>query len=233
MAGASSRWAMAPGQRCSTTGARRVPACRLEGGTELRAPSSRLRGVIPNVGQVPTPTGSFRCLLSYRADMVWDIHVRWTRHDERLILVKARWTALGSIQDISLDCGHGVHPVSVEDPSRREMNAFSKSIDGVFRWDDGVQQPEVFLTWNDAGEPGEKVIRACPGRPGLPVPGPRHPSAGLRTLLHPRTFTTARQPPRRASPTPVGRRPDCVGHARPLRWSGRLTGSTPPGSCCS
>ena len=48
--------------------------------------------------------------------MVWDIHVRVDRHDERLIHVKARWPSLGGIQDVSLDCGPGMHSVSVETP---------------------------------------------------------------------------------------------------------------------
>jgi hypothetical protein len=128
--------------------------------------------------------------------MVWDIHVRVDRHDARLIHVKARWTELGSIQDISLDGGHGVHSVSVEDPCRREMNAFSRPIEGVFRADEGVQQPEVFLTWNDGGEPGEVTI--------LLLDSSHHPTqlrpAGLRNVLHRRSrvrassVSTERQP---------------------------------------
>ena len=119
--------------------------------------------------------------------MAWDIHVRVDRHDERLIHVKARWTALGSIQDISLDCGHGVHSVSVEDPSRREMNAFSKSIDGVFRMDGGVQQPEVFLTWNDGGEPGEVPILLMDSS-HQPT---QHRPPGIRNVFHRRSSVCA------------------------------------------
>jgi hypothetical protein len=122
--------------------------------------------------------------------MVWDIHVSTTRHDDRSVLVKARWTALGSIDDVSLDCGPGVHPIGVEDLGRREMNAFSKPLKGAFRWDDGVQDPRVFLTWCDTGETCERII-------GLDQedhdsrPWSRHRSAGLRTLLHRAYVTTA------------------------------------------
>ena len=90
--------------------------------------------------------------------MVWDIHVRVDRHDERLIHVKARWPSLGGIQDVSLECGRGMHWVGVEAPCRREMNAFSRPIEGLFRVDDGVQQPEALLTWSDGGEPGEVAV---------------------------------------------------------------------------
>jgi hypothetical protein len=119
--------------------------------------------------------------------MVWDIHVRIDRHDERLIHVRARWMALGSIQDVSLDCGHGLHSVSVEDPCRQEMHAFSRPIEGVFRADDGVQQPQVFLTWNDGGEPGEQVILLA-DRPEQPA---HHRHAGLRNAFHRRSSVSA------------------------------------------
>ena len=122
--------------------------------------------------------------------MVWDIHVSTTRHDDRWVLVKARWTALGSIDDVSLDCGRGVHPIGVEDLGRREMNAFSRPLKGVFRWDDGVQEPSVFLTWCDTGETCERVI-GLDQEDHDSQPWSRHPSAGLRTLLHARTSTTA------------------------------------------
>jgi hypothetical protein len=122
--------------------------------------------------------------------MVWDIHVSSTRHDERWVLVKARWTALGSIDDVSLDCGRGVHPIGVEDLARREMNAFSRPLKGVFRWDDGVQEPTVFLTWCDTGETCERVI-GLTREHHASQPRSRHPSVGLRTLLHSRTFASA------------------------------------------
>ena len=38
------------------------------------------------------------------------------------------------------------------------MNAFSRPIEGIFRVDDGVQQPEALLTWSDGGEPGEVAV---------------------------------------------------------------------------
>ena len=38
------------------------------------------------------------------------------------------------------------------------MNAFSRPIEGLFRVDDGVQQPEAWLTWSDGGEPGEVAV---------------------------------------------------------------------------
>ena len=115
--------------------------------------------------------------------MIWDIHVRVDRHDERLIHVRARWTALGSIQDISLDCGHGLHSVSIEDPVRHEMNAFSRPIEGVFWPDDGVQQPQVFLTWNDGGEPGELAIPL--------VDRSQQGPAGARNAFHRRSRVSA------------------------------------------
>lgn len=112
--------------------------------------------------------------------MVWDIHVRVDRHDERLIHVKARWPSLGSIQDVSLACGPGMHLVSVESPCRREMNAFSRPIEGLFRLDDGVLEPEAWLTWSDGGEPGEVAV------PLLDLAHqPRH--ARMRNVFHRRS----------------------------------------------
>ena len=91
--------------------------------------------------------------------MVWVIHARPAhRHDGHVTQIKARWTALGSIDDVSVDCGQGVHEVSEGTSVRREMSAFSKPIVGVFRWDVTVEQPEVFLTWSDQGEPCEERI---------------------------------------------------------------------------
>jgi hypothetical protein len=120
--------------------------------------------------------------------MVWDIHVSSTRHDDRWVLVKARWTTLGSIDDVSLDCGPGVHSIGVEDLSRREMNAFSRPLKGVFRWDDGVQEPRVFLTWCDTGETCERVIGLVQEDHHDSQPMTRHSSAGRR-VLHSRRFT--------------------------------------------
>jgi hypothetical protein len=114
--------------------------------------------------------------------MVWAIHVSTTRHGDRCVLVKASWTALGSIDDVSLDCGRGVHPIGVEDLGRREMNAFSRPLKGVFRWDDSVLEPSVFLTWCDTGETCEKVIGLA-REDHDSRPWPRHLGAGLRTLL--------------------------------------------------
>jgi hypothetical protein len=65
---------------------------------------------------------------------------------------------LGSIDDVSLDCGHGVHAVGVRTSTRREMHVFSKPIEGVFRWDRETEQPEVVLTWTDVGEPCQERI---------------------------------------------------------------------------
>ena len=121
--------------------------------------------------------------------MVWDIHES-TRLDGRWVVVKARWNALGSIADVSLDCGRGVHSIGVEGLVRREMNAFSRPLRGVFRWDNGVQEPTVCLTWCDAGETCEKVIRLAQDVPDLHH-SLRHPSTGLRALLHAHSFTTA------------------------------------------
>jgi hypothetical protein len=131
--------------------------------------------------------------------MVWDIHVSTTRHDDLWVLVKARWTALGSIDDVSLDCGRGVHTIGVGDLGRREMNAFSRPLTGVFRWDDGVQEPSVFLTWCDTGETCERVIELAQEDHDA-QPWSRHSSAGLR-ILHSRTFTSA-------SSTSTARDPD-------------------------
>jgi len=112
--------------------------------------------------------------------MIWDIHVRVDRHDERLIHVRARWTALGGIQDVALDCGNGLHSVSIEDPFRHEMNAFSRPIEGVFWSDEGVQEPHVFLTWNDGGEPGELAIPLG----DRSQQRPQHRPAGARSAFH-------------------------------------------------
>ena len=112
--------------------------------------------------------------------MVWDIHVRVDRHDERLIHVKARWPSLGGIQDVSLECGPGMHLVSVEIPCRREMNAFSRPIEGLFRVDDGVHEPEARLTWSDGGEPGEVAVPLVD-----PAHQPRH--ARVRNVFHRRS----------------------------------------------
>src|SRR5215217_7646528 len=91
--------------------------------------------------------------------MAWDIHARRTDAlDDRATQVKARWTSLGSIEDVSLDCGHGVHAVGVTALARRQMNAFSKPIEGVFRWDSDVEQPEAVLTWIDGREQCQETI---------------------------------------------------------------------------
>ena len=121
--------------------------------------------------------------------MVWDIHES-TRSDGQWVVVKARWNALGSIADVSLDCGRGVHSIGAEDLVRREMNAFSRPLRGVFRWDNGVQEPTVFLTWCDAGETCETVIRLV--RDDQDVHHSlRHPGTRLRSLLHEHALTTA------------------------------------------
>ena len=144
--------------------------------------------------------------------MVWDIHES-TRPYGRWVVVKARWNALGSIADVSLDCGRGVHAIGVEDLVRREMNAFSRPLRGVFRWEDGVQEPMVFLTWCDAGETCEKGIPLAQDDHDVQHSF-RHPGAGLRALLHAHTFTTAsststaHEPDaRRASTTDTGGSP--------------------------
>lgn len=144
--------------------------------------------------------------------MVWDIHES-TRPDGRWAVVKARWNALGIIADVSLDCGRGVHSTGVEELVRREMNAFSRPLRGVFTWDDGVQEPTVFLTWCDAGETCEKVIRLAQddhhGHHSL-----RHASTGLRALLHAHSPTST-------SPASTAHEPDVGGR--------RLTGDSPRG----
>jgi hypothetical protein len=112
--------------------------------------------------------------------MVWDIHARRAdRHDDHVTHVKARWTALGSIQDVSLDCGHGVHDVSRVASTRQEMNAFSKPIEGDFRWDGEATDPEVVLTWTDGGE-------LCQERIPLTPHPEHHIASGLRKILHAR-----------------------------------------------
>ena len=121
--------------------------------------------------------------------MVWDIHES-TQPDGLWVVVKARWNALGSIADVSLECGRGVHSIGVEDLVRREMNAFSRPLSGVFRWDNRVQEPTVFLTWCDAGETCEKLIRLAQDDRDVHHSS-RHPSTRLRALLHAHTFTNA------------------------------------------
>jgi hypothetical protein len=102
--------------------------------------------------------------------MVWEIHARTAgRHDAHAIRVRARWTGLGSVDDVSLDCGHGVHELGVGTTYRRQMNAFSRPIGGVFRWDGDVQRPEIVVTWTDGGEPcEERIPLTAPGHHALP-----------------------------------------------------------------
>jgi hypothetical protein len=116
--------------------------------------------------------------------MAWDIHVRMDRHEECVIHVKARWESLASIYDVSLDCGRGVHPVSVDGPGRREMNAFSTPIRVAYRWDDAVERPQVLLTWNDAGETCEQVILLA----DRSQQWSQQLSSRLHHLVHPRSF---------------------------------------------
>ena len=120
--------------------------------------------------------------------MVWEIHES-ARSDDRWVRVTARWNALGTIDDVSLDCGRGVHSTGVEDLMRRSMNTFSRPLGGVFTWDEEVQEPLVFLTWCDGGETCEQVIQLA--HDDHDVHATRHPGTGLRALLHPRTLTTA------------------------------------------
>jgi hypothetical protein len=120
--------------------------------------------------------------------MAWDIHESM-RPDARWVAVRARWNALGDITDVSLDCGPGVHSIGVEDQVRREMSAFSRPLRGVFSWDHGVQEPTVFLTWCDAGETCEQVIRLAHEAPDVHHSS-RHPSTRLRALLHAHSVTT-------------------------------------------
>jgi hypothetical protein len=111
--------------------------------------------------------------------MVWDIHVkRADRHDDHVIHLKARWTALGSIDDVSLDCGQGVHQVNGEPSVRRVMNAFSKPIHGDFRWGGETEQPEIALTWTDNGELCQQRILLTSHAEHHVLP------AGLRNLLN-------------------------------------------------
>jgi hypothetical protein len=114
--------------------------------------------------------------------MVWDIHSRRAdRRGDHVTHVKARWTALGSIHDVSLDCGPGVRDISREASTHREMNAFSKAIEGDFRWDGEEAEPEVLLTWTDGGE-------LCQERIPLAVSAEHHVlPGGLRKLLHSRS----------------------------------------------
>jgi hypothetical protein len=133
--------------------------------------------------------------------MVWDVHARREhRHDGLVTHVRARWTGLDSIQDVSLDCGRGVNVVGAGDYARREMNAFSKPIKGAFRWAEDAARAEVILTWTDMGEPCEERI--------LLTESPQHHilPPGLRKLLHGRTDVGAVLHPGEGE-TAVGRAP--------------------------
>ena len=98
--------------------------------------------------------------------MVWDIYVRRShRHDDRVLRVKARWAEVGPIDDVSLDCGSGVHQVGPAPAVRRRMTALSRPIEADFRWDGETVQPEVVLTWCDGGEVCEHRIPLVPSEP--------------------------------------------------------------------
>ena len=94
--------------------------------------------------------------------MVWEICTwREDHHDDRVVHVRVRCRTLRDIQDVSLDCRPGVQAVRLDDAVRRQMNAFSKPLDAVFRRTDGSAPAEVVLAWTDMGEPCEQTVSLC------------------------------------------------------------------------
>jgi hypothetical protein len=102
--------------------------------------------------------------------MSWEVHSRQRpRGDDHAAHVKANWTALGTINDVTMDAGRGVRTSSGASV-RRSMNAFSKPIEGDFRWEDGVEEPEVILRWTDSGEPCQERVTLRPRHHHLALP---------------------------------------------------------------
>lgn len=117
--------------------------------------------------------------------MSWDVQARRThRHGSH---VKARWRALGTIYDVSIDCPHGVHGASSEGLVRREMNSFSNAVDGYFQWDEDVERPFVILSWTDGGEQCQETLPLDSSHGhGIAL------SAGFRRVLGKRPHVPAR-----------------------------------------
>jgi hypothetical protein len=91
--------------------------------------------------------------------MLWEIHT-WPedRQGACVAHVKVRCSGLRTMEDVSLDCGRGVHALDTEPLSRHEMNGFSKPIEGVFSVEPGTVHPEVILTWCDMGEVSQQRV---------------------------------------------------------------------------
>ena len=106
--------------------------------------------------------------------MIWKIRTwREVGRNGRVVHVQARCTALRAVEDVSLDCGPGVHAVDLSSAVRRGMTGFSTPIEGTFRWDADIDRPEVILTWSDMGEPSQQrvplssALDHAAGRPAL------------------------------------------------------------------
>jgi len=112
------------------------------------------------------------------ASMVWEICTwREDHHDDRVVHVKVRCQTLRDMQDVSLDRRRGVQAVRVDDAVRRQMNAFSKPLEAVFRRAEGSAPAEVVLVWTDMGEQCEQVV-------SLSMPaGKAHAHSGMRSWL--------------------------------------------------
>jgi hypothetical protein len=120
--------------------------------------------------------------------MSWAIQTRVNgQHGDHGVHVKARYMALGSINDVTMVGGRGVRTLNSQGSTRREMNAFSPPIEGTFDFDDGLEHPEVILEWSDGGELSQETF-ALTTRRGVhdATAGPAEPPlqhGGLRMLL--------------------------------------------------
>jgi len=114
--------------------------------------------------------------------MLWEIRAwREGGDGERVVHVRARCKALRAVEDVSLDCGRGVHALGATGSVRRGMSSFSAPIEGVFQWEADTERPEIIITWSDMGEPSQQCVSLW-----VP-PDHTHRPAALRRLLRARS----------------------------------------------
>ena len=121
--------------------------------------------------------------------MSWAIQTRADdRNGEHRVVVHARWLALGSIDGVTMYGGPGVRMRGTTAPMRREMNAFSRPIEGAFDFELALESPEAILEWSDVGELCHETIaltarhhRVGEARAGSVAPS--NARRGLRMLL--------------------------------------------------
>jgi len=69
--------------------------------------------------------------------------------------IQAHWNDNSYAYDAGLRSGPGVTRTSFGGSSRAQINAWSKPLEGIYRWDDEVSEPTVTLAWRT--EPGGPV----------------------------------------------------------------------------